>query len=69
MMTIAIMINIMPIHCKATTCSFNIINAIITETGSSNEDTILPKPSPVWGKPAFISRGGIIVPKRAKKIP
>ncbi len=41
----------------------------MTETGSSSAETILPKPIPVSGKPAFINRGGIIVPNSDKTIP
>ena len=59
----------MPLHCQKTTFSFKIKNAIRTETGNSNEATILPKPNPVIGKPAFSNIGGIIVPKRAKNKP
>ena len=67
--TIAVMINRIPIHCEKTTVSFNKKYAINTETGSSNEETILPSPIPVFGKPAFKSIGGIIVPNSAKNIP
>ena len=62
-------INAMPLHCQKTTSSFNIKNAIRTETGNSKEATILPKPNPVFGKPAFSNIGGIIVPKSAKNNP
>ena len=51
------------------TFSLRIKNAINTETGNSNAETILPNPIPVMGKPAFSSIGGIIVPKSARKIP
>jgi hypothetical protein len=44
--------------------SLNKTKAIVTETGSSNAETILPKPIPVSGNPAFISSGGIIVPNK-----
>ena len=62
-------INAMPLHCQKTTFSFNIKNAMKTETGNSKEATILPKPSPVLGKPAFSNIGGIIVPNSAKNNP
>ena len=58
-----------PNHCIKITCSFNKKYAINTETGSSNEATILPKPIPVCGNPAFNNIGGMIVPKSAKTIP
>lgn len=58
-----------PNHCDKTTGSFKIKNAMVTETGNSNEDRILPKPNPVLGKPLFINIGGIIVPNKAKKTP
>ena len=67
--TIASIINKIPNHCQITTSSFKIKYAIITETGNSNEATILPNPNPVFGKPAFNNIGGIIVPKRAKNNP
>ncbi len=59
----------MPQHCHTTTFSFKIRKAISTETGNSKEATILPKPKPVFGKPAFSNKGGIIVPKSAKNKP
>ena len=59
----------MPHHCQITTFSFNIKNAISTETGNSSDATMLPKPNPVFGKPAFNNIGGIIVPKKAKNNP
>ena len=67
--TIAVIIKTIPIHCMKTTFSFKIKYAIKTETGSSNAETILPRPIPVIGKPAFISNGGIMVPNKARKIP
>jgi hypothetical protein len=36
---------------------------------SSNAETILPKPIPVSGNPAFISSGGIMVPNKARTTP
>ena len=69
MITIAKMIKAIPNHCIPKTSSFKRKKAIITETGNSNEETILPNPIPVLGKPAFSNIGGIIVPKRAKTIP
>ena len=68
-MMMAKIIRTIPIHCRKTTFSFNKTKAIITETGSSNAETMLPKPIPVNGKPAFMSIGGIIVPKRESTIP
>jgi hypothetical protein len=59
MTTIARMIRMIPSHCKPFTFSFNKKKAINTETGSSNEETILPNPIPVCGKPAFNNIGGI----------
>ena len=67
--TIAIMIKEMPSHCNKTTFSLRIIKAIITETGSSSAETILPNPMPVIGKPKLSNIGGMIVPKSARKIP
>ena len=58
-----------PNHCIKITCSFNKKYAINTETGSSNEATILPKPIPVCGNPAFNNIGGMIVQKSARTIP
>lgn len=58
-----------PIHCIKKIVSFKIIKAIQTETGNSKEEIILPKPIPVLGKPALSNNGGIIVPKRANKMP
>jgi hypothetical protein len=69
MIMIARMIRIIPIHCVRITFSFKRTNAIITETGSSRAETILPKPIPVNGKPKFIRIGGIIVPNKDKIIP
>jgi len=46
-MTIAKMIKAIPTHCENTTVSLRIKNAIDTETGNSNEATILPKLIPV----------------------
>ena len=62
-------IKTIPHHCQSTTSSFNSKKAISTETGNSKEATILPKPNPVFGKPAFNNIGGIIVPKKAKNNP
>lgn len=67
--TIAKIINAIPNHCVRITVSFRMKKAIVTETGNSNEETILPNPIPVFGKPAFINIGGIIVPKTAKTMP
>ena len=67
--TMAKIINTIPIHWMNKTLSFNKKKAINTETGSSNEETILPNPIPVCGKPAFNNIGGIIVPNKAKTIP
>ena len=64
-----------PNHCEAITLSFRTKNAIITETGNSNEATILPNPMPVSGKPILNKIGGIMVPNKEiisphfKKIP
>lgn len=66
---IASKIKIIPIHCNTTTFSFNIKKAINTDTGNSKEETILPRPIPVRGNPAFIKSGGMMVPKSAKKRP
>ena len=63
-----IMINI-PNHCELITVSSKIKYAIKTETGNSSAETILPKPIPVTGNPAFINNGGIIVPNKARKTP
>ena len=63
------MIKKIPNHCNGYTVSFSKVKAIITETGSSRAETILPNPIPVSGNPAFNSIGGIIVPKRAMIIP
>ena len=62
-------IRIIPIHCVRITVSFKIKQAIITETGSSSAETILPSPIPVNGKPRFNNIGGIIVPNKARMIP
>lgn len=48
------------------TFSFNKTKAIVTETGSSKDEIILPKPKPVFGNPKLNKTGGIIVPKSAK---
>ena len=45
--TMAKIINTIPIHWMIKTLSFNKKKAINTETGSSNEETILPNPIPV----------------------
>lgn len=66
---IAKRIKIIPTHCVKMTFSPRITNAIRTETGSSNAETILPKPIPVNGNPAFKSIGGIIVPNNESTIP
>ena len=42
---------------------------MVTETGSSMEEMILPSPSPVLGKPRLNKIGGKIVPKMAKNKP
>lgn len=42
---------------------------MVTETGNSNEETILPKPNPVCGKPLFKRIGGKTVPKIANGNP
>ena len=63
------MIKAIPNHCIPKTSSFKRKKAIITETGNSNEETILPNPIPVCGNPAFIKSGGIIVPKRDSMTP
>ena len=63
------MIKTIPTHCKKITFSFNKTYAIITETGNSRAETMLPKPIPVNGNPAFISIGGIIVPNKDRTIP
>lgn len=47
MITIAKMIKAIPNHCIPKTSSFKRKKAIITETGNSNEETILPNPIPV----------------------
>lgn len=62
-------IKTIPNHCDKMTFSFKIKNAIITETGSSSAETILPKPIPVIGNPKLSNIGGMIVPKSARKIP
>ena len=51
------------------TVSFKTKYAQVTDIGNSNEETILPKPKPVFGKPAFKNSGGRIVPNNAKGIP
>ena len=59
---IANIITAIPAHCIANTCSCKTINARVTESGNSNDDTILPKPKPVCGKPLFNRIGGNTVP-------
>lgn len=66
---IAISIKTIPIHCVRITFSPKITNAIRTETGNSKAETILPKPIPVNGNPAFKSIGGIMVPNKESTIP
>lgn len=44
----------------------NNTKAIVTETGSSRDETILPKPNPALGKPILNKIGGIIVPNNAR---
>ena len=58
-----------PIHWDRITVSLSTIKAMVTETGSSKAETILPIPIPVNGKPALSNIGGITVPKTATKIP
>jgi hypothetical protein len=48
------------------TFSFSNINAIVTETGSSNDEMILPNPNPAFGKPILKRTGGMMVPNSAK---
>ncbi len=45
--TIAKTIKITPNHWERITVSFRIKKAIITETGNSNEETMLPNPKPI----------------------
>lgn len=66
---IAKIITAIPVHCIARTCSCKRTKAIVTETGNSNEETILPKPNPVCGKPLFKRIGGNTVPKIANGNP
>jgi hypothetical protein len=68
-MIIASNINKMPNHCDKITVSFKSTNAVVTDTGNSRAETILPSPIPVNGKPAFNNIGGITVPKSAIIIP
>lgn len=63
------MIIAIPVHCMANTCSCKTIKAIVTETGNSIEDTILPSPNPVFGKPLFNKMGGSTVPNKDKNNP
>lgn len=58
-----------PSHCIAVTVSLSNTNAKVTETGNSNEDTILPNPTPVSGKPLFNKIGGNTVPNKESMIP
>ncbi len=53
-----------PVHCIGNTVSGITIHARVTETGNSNDDTILPKPNPVCGKPLFNKIGGNTVPNK-----
>ena len=62
-------INDIPIICKKEMLSCSKRYATVTETASSNEDIILPKPKPVNGYPALRNKGGIIVPNKATKMP
>ena len=67
--TIASRIKTMPIHWLKITFSPNKIKAMVTETGSSSEDTILPNPNPVLGNPRLNKVGGIMVPNNARMNP
>ena len=42
---------------------------MVTETGNSKEEIILPRPNPVFGNPKFKRIGGSMVPKAAKNNP
>lgn len=66
---IAKIITAIPVHCMARTCSCSTMNAMVTETGNSIEETILPKPKPVCGKPLFSRIGGNTVPNNERIIP
>ncbi len=63
------MINAMPVHCNMFTASCKRKYAIRTETGSSKDATILPKPMPVFGNPAVKSSGGMMVPNNETIMP
>lgn len=66
MRTIAKSISAIPTHCIKITFSPNKTKAIVTETGNSKEETMLPNPSPAFGNPTLNKIGGIMVPKSDK---
>lgn len=69
MAAMAKIISATPAHCRGITVSLRIKCANKMDTGISTEDTILPRPIPVLGKPLVNSRGGNMVPNRARKAP
>jgi hypothetical protein len=67
--TIAKRIKTIPTHCIKSTFSPSKTKAMVTETGSSSDETMLPSPNPAFGNPTLNKMGGIIVPKRASTNP
>ena len=69
MRTIAKRIKIIPTHWITITSSPNKTKAMVTETGNSSDEIMLPNPKPVFGNPKLNNMGGMMVPNKARTKP
>ena len=51
------------------TSSPNKTKAMVTETGNSSDEIMLPNPKPVFGNPKLNNMGGMMVPNKARTKP